>query len=236
MIWQFEMFEPLKQVFALDLYDAGAVQFGAFKLKLHETHPDAPLSPIYMNLRDTENPKPGPLMPIHYRVAAMLMQHITAAKADFNAVCGLPNAGEPFADAFMQVLEVYGKRNVIRVYLQKDTAEDGSRKIVGLAPGQSPESVAGLRVLVIDDLITQANTKIEGFEALQGVGCQIAGLLVLIDRNQGGSELLLDRTGIYTYSVYDLNWLVEFYFDYHLLDEDKRGEVNEYLLANRVVS
>jgi len=31
------------------------------KLKLHEKNPDAPLSPFYINLRDRNNPKPGPL-------------------------------------------------------------------------------------------------------------------------------------------------------------------------------
>ena len=33
------------------LFACGAVKFGAFKLKLHQTNPDAPLSPIYFNMR-----------------------------------------------------------------------------------------------------------------------------------------------------------------------------------------
>ena len=32
-----------------------------FRLKLHEKTPLAPLSPIYLNLRTPDNPKPGPL-------------------------------------------------------------------------------------------------------------------------------------------------------------------------------
>lgn len=46
---------------ALKLFDIGAVQFGEFKLKLHEKNPDAPLSPIFFNFRTPDNPKPGPL-------------------------------------------------------------------------------------------------------------------------------------------------------------------------------
>lgn len=33
------------------LLDIGAIKFGAFRLKLHEKTQDAPLSPIYINLR-----------------------------------------------------------------------------------------------------------------------------------------------------------------------------------------
>jgi len=40
-----------KQQLAVELYNAGAIQFGAYQLKMHEEHPDAPLSPIYINLR-----------------------------------------------------------------------------------------------------------------------------------------------------------------------------------------
>ena len=44
------------------LFKVGAIKFGAFKLKLHEKDPDAPLSPIYLNLRTDRHPEnPGPL-------------------------------------------------------------------------------------------------------------------------------------------------------------------------------
>lgn len=40
-----------KEELATSLFDRGAIKFGAFRLKLHETNPDAPLSPIYIDLR-----------------------------------------------------------------------------------------------------------------------------------------------------------------------------------------
>src|SRR5262245_7112344 len=40
-----------QQAFADHLLASGAVRFGAFRLKLHEQRPEAPLSPIYLNLR-----------------------------------------------------------------------------------------------------------------------------------------------------------------------------------------
>ena len=46
------------------LVEVGAVKFGAFKLKLHRTKPDAPLSPHYFDYRTQEHPiesKRGPV-------------------------------------------------------------------------------------------------------------------------------------------------------------------------------
>ena len=40
-----------QRAFADALLACGAVKFGAFRLKLHEREPDAPLSPIYVDLR-----------------------------------------------------------------------------------------------------------------------------------------------------------------------------------------
>jgi len=40
-----------------------------FLLKLHEKDPDAPLSPVYFNLRTPGNPKPGLLVPAIVEIA-----------------------------------------------------------------------------------------------------------------------------------------------------------------------
>src|SRR5579871_985997 len=45
------MMSERQRRFADALLGCGAVKFGAFRLKLHETHPEAPLSPIYLDLR-----------------------------------------------------------------------------------------------------------------------------------------------------------------------------------------
>ena len=49
--------DELRAQVARALFDEGAVKFGAFRLKLHDEHPDAPLSPIY--LRSAYSKPPG---------------------------------------------------------------------------------------------------------------------------------------------------------------------------------
>ncbi len=38
------------------LFNEDVIKFGGFKLKLHEKNPEAPLSPIFFNLRTEDNP------------------------------------------------------------------------------------------------------------------------------------------------------------------------------------
>jgi hypothetical protein len=40
-----------REQLAVELLNIGAIKFGNFRLKLHEKNPDAPLSPIYIDLR-----------------------------------------------------------------------------------------------------------------------------------------------------------------------------------------
>ncbi len=78
------------------IHDRGAIKFGAFKLKLHEKNPDAPLSPIYLTLRIPENG--GPLTDDDVEVIGQeLYAMVQREGVIFDLVVGIPRAGEPFA-------------------------------------------------------------------------------------------------------------------------------------------
>ena len=103
-----------------------ALKLGAFRLKLHEKNPDAPLSPFYFNLRGKENPKPGTLEEVDYDSAAQVMYaKIMAADAAFEAIAPIPNAGGPFARALMKLIA-----NDCRLIALEKIKVDGKRTIV----------------------------------------------------------------------------------------------------------
>ena len=52
---------------------------------------------------------------------------------------------------------------------------------------------AGERVVVIDDIITDGASKFEAIEPLEEAGLVVRDLVILIDREQGGRELLAAR-------------------------------------------
>ena len=185
---------------AVDLFDIGSVKIdtsegGGFKMKIHETQPDAPRSPIFLNLRTPSNPKPGPLTPeIIRKIGQALWDIAKDKKLVFDGVAGLPNAGLPIAEAFVAAARRDGVKIPLLILGKETTAEKrtitGIRDNGGLAP-----SIDGHRtiILVLDDLITAGGSKDEGINVFFEAGYMVRDVVVLVDREQGGAEYLQGR-------------------------------------------
>lgn len=204
------------------LLECGAVKFGAFKLKLHEKHPEAPLSPIYFNLRTADHPSnPGPLDAWIMDVCGQLMLELAGG---FKAYTGLPNAGEPFADVIERFLDIYNKKST-RIRLQKTENPDGTRQIDAIVEDSSPD---GAEVVIFDDLVTGADTKREGANVLEASGKKVKAIVVLIDRMQGRRQEL-EAAGYTLKSVFTIEELLEHYVEKGLIKESKAAEVRNYI-------
>lgn len=219
------------------LFDLGAIKFAGvgdapaegFKLKLHEEHPDARLSPIYLNLRTPDNPKPGPLTEEALELIGRLLYAMlhSVDVLDFTYVADIPNAGKPIADALMANLESWSR--VQRIHLIKEE-HDGRRKIAGV---QEEGLAEGAGAVLIDDLITQADTKVEAIEALRASGLKAAAVLLVVDREQGGREQV-EKAGCPVHSLFTLPELLVHYLVGKRIDTDMANDVMLYLQANSI--
>lgn len=222
--------------FALRLFDIGAVKFRkqspdgkGFRLKLHDRNPDAPLSPIYFNLRDQSNPKPGPLSVNELREAGELMLiAMQENQLGFDCVAGLPNAGTPLAFEFRRASQSAG-RQVSEVTLIKGEA-GGKRRIVDvlekLPEGQQQE------VLIVDDLITEADTKLEGAAVLRENRYTVCCVLVLIDREQGGATQL-EKADLTLYSLFSMTELLRLYCAKGRITDAQKDDVLSYMAGSK---
>lgn len=212
------------------LHEAGVVKIDTkvgFRLKHHDTNPTAPLSPIYLNLRTPENPKPGPLTPeLVVTIGRMLWLEAKARKIQFDAICGLPNAGTPLAKAFAQA--AYDDGLLVPNVILGKTEVDSKRKIEGLV--DTDGALRGDVVLVIDDLITRGNSKFEGIDALRNEGLKVQDVLVLVDREQGGKADLEER-GIRLWRITTLLKVVQKLFEIKKVSAEDRDIVLKYLAA-----
>ena len=220
------------------LWDIGAVKIestangGGFTLKLHETQPDAPKSPIFFNLRTADNPKPGPLDAKALRLIGNVLADliITGLVGGFDRIAPIPNAGDPIAIALHTAL---AERGLDRPLLWLTKAEEGGkRKISGVREGEwyNERDIA----LAVDDLITQAGTKIEAIDVLHQVAIQIVtDLLVLIDRQQGGREQV-EAKGINVVAAFDLDILLSYYVATGKMTAEVADEVQAYIKDNQV--
>jgi len=215
-------FSARQRDLAHQLFELGAIRFGAFKLKLHETQPDAPLSPIYLNLRTPDN-KGGPLTPEIVRlIGHEFSSYVSSSGITFDHVAGVPRAGDPLAEA---LVAIHGttRRGLLRM---AKTEGDGRRSVDNIFEGGfSP----GDKALVVDDLITHAGSKIETVTVLRARGLEVTDCLVLVDRCQGGSQELFEQTNVQLHRIFQLPDLLDEYVETGCISADQRHEVLAYL-------
>lgn len=213
------------------LMELGAIRIdtrpgGGFRVKIHETQPDAPLSPIYISLRTPEN-KGGTLTPDVLADMAEVMW-MRASGTYFDGVVGLPHAGDPIAKAFCKVAGRELGRTIPLLRLSKEE-KPGKRRIgaitemAGLSKGAS--------ILAIDDLLTKGGTKDEALGSLEEHGFEVKYTLIFLDREQGGMAYLA-RKGISLLSVVGIRSVLEFYADQEMISKGDYETITSYLREN----
>lgn len=205
--------ELRRRQLALNLFNIGAIKFGAFRLNLHEKQPEAPLSPIYINLRILRS------LPFALeRVAVELLEKIKEDQIEFDVLADLPTAATPI----VVVMSHLSKKPMISPKLSKTHGLIGD--IDGLyQPGQ--------KVLVVDDLVTKADSKIEVTKVFEKNRLIVKDVLVLVDREQGSTEALL-QSGYKLHSVFRITEMLKLYLDEGRINQAKYEETIAYLEAN----
>jgi|SRR5215208_1093230 len=197
---------------AAALVEAGAVKFGAFRLKMHEERPDAPLSPIYIDLRVLQSyPAQMDVVVAAYR--ALLDE------CDFDLLAGIPMAATPLVAVLSHLTRI-----PMVTPRQPKTHGSGASIDGAYQPGQT--------AVVIDDLVTKADSKLEAIRVLEEQGLRVRDVLVLIDREQGGAQQLADA-GYTLHAAVTVSDLLALYRRSGVIDDDRYARVVEYVAATR---
>jgi len=191
-----------------------------FKLKLHEKNPNAPLSPFYLNLRTADN-KDGPLTPAIVDLAATCMHMMVVEKGlDFDAVVGVPRAGDPFAKALAGFMD--------KPLIMLDKYEHNGKRQIAALKGKVHLSVK--KALGVDDLITKADSKVEMIRIMQNESIAVDDIAVLVDREQGGYDQLMEW-GCRLHAVFTISELLDFYVDAGKMSDQLYVDIRTYLAA-----
>lgn len=157
-----------KDKLILDLWRVGAIKFGSFTLKSRVT------SPFYIDLRVLA------AYPRLLRSTARAMSNIIKT-LKFDRIAGIPYAGLPLAVLISQELDVP------LVYPRKEAKDYGSvRRIEGIYS-------AGETIVVVDDVITDGQSKMEAIEPLEKAGLVVKDIVIFIDRQQGGVSRMAEK-------------------------------------------
>lgn len=150
------------------IWDAELLKFQPTKLK------SGIMSPFYLDLRKAQS-HPTEFAAIIDAYAEMLQD------TDTNAfVAGIPEAATSLASATGYKLE--------RKLLQP-------RKVIkdhGTGSSIEGDFAAGDSVILLDDLITKGDSKLEAIKQVEDAGLVIDRFFVLVDREQGGVQMVRD--------------------------------------------
>jgi len=150
------------------LLDINCIRFGKFTLK------NGSISPIYLDLRNLIS-----YPSLMEDIASRILPFITP---DIDRICGVPYAALPMATV------VSMKTQIPLLIKRKEAKNYGTKKII------EGEYNKGDRILLIEDVITSGASLIETIDELEKEGLIIEQIITLVDREQGGSDLLSSKS------------------------------------------
>jgi len=196
-----------KESLIISLHEMGAVQFGEFKLRSGD------ISPVYLDLRLLVD------RPAVLRRVAHMMQAL-AANLTFDRLAAIPMAGLPIGVALSLTMD---KPLIYPRPREKDYGI--SRYIEGTyKPGDT--------VLVIDDVVSRAHSKLEALRLLEAVHLKVTDLIVVVDRQMGGAEILEAR-GYRVHHVLTLQEILDTLLALGHMSEERHRFISAWLEESR---
>jgi orotate phosphoribosyltransferase len=180
-----------------------------FRLKKHEREPDAPLSPFYLNYRLLQSDYDAKMM------AVSLFEHL------LEELDMLPDLLAAIPEAIVPVVSTLSDRMRIPMVTPRAAKAHGSgSKVDGLWK-------PGMTAALFDDVVADADSKLDAQAALVGVGISVTDVFVLTDRQQWGARTLA-AVGLKLHAAFTLDELLEGFRELRILDMATLKAIAEY--------
>ena len=197
-----------KKEFFLECYKLGIIKFGRFTLK------SGIESPFYVDLRPlASDPK------ILKKLANYLLDMLPLD--NFDLICGVPYAALPMATAMS--LESY----IPLIMKRKEAKQHGTKKLM--------EGIftKGQNCLLVEDVITSGKSLLETIPEIESEGITVSDIVVVLDRQQGGKELL-ESKGYHVHTLFTISEVCKMLKEEGLLMDDEIERINDFLAGNVV--
>lgn len=120
----------------------------------------------------------------HALVGALMLEALDAL-AGCDAVAGVELGGCPLASAVSLMSHLRGTP-LPALYVRKEVKDHGSRRQIE----GDKALVPGLRVAMLEDVITTGGSTLKAVEKLRAAGASVVGVIALVDRLEGGAETI----------------------------------------------
>ena len=103
-----------------------------------------------------------------------------------DAVAGVELGGCPLASA-VSLISFQRGSPLPALYVRKERKDHGTAKRIEGDKALRP----GLRVALLEDVVTTGGSSLKALDVLRDAGCQVAGIVAIVDRLEGVAEAIL---------------------------------------------
>ena len=196
--------------FATFLYKNGIIKFGDFTLTSGKS------SSYYIDLRLV------PSYPHQFREMIKNLQNLIIEKTgldDFDSLASVPTGGLVVASAL--AIEIVKPL----IYVRNKPKEHGTTKSI------EGKISAGMKVVMIDDVVTTGTSVLNGIKQLKEAGLSISDMYVIINRLEGAEKVLND-VGVQTHQLTDILEITNILFQEKLVDEEIFEKIKNQVRQN----
>lgn len=194
-----------KEDFLLKAFGLGIIKFGSFTLK------SGIESPFYVDLRPLAS-SPQLLKTLSNN----LLNLVDDRKLEL--ICGVPYAALPMATTMSL------ESGIPLIIKRKENKGYGTKQMLEgvFSPKQN--------CLLVEDVITSGKSLIETIEEVEKEGLNITDIVVVLDREQGGKELLAKK-GYRVQTLFTINEVIDTLYKFQRLSEKEVTRIKDFLNA-----
>ena len=184
--------------FAIFLYKNNIIRFGNFTLASGKN------SSYYVDLRLIAS------YPHQFRKLIKNLQNLIVEKTgldDFDCLASVPTGGLVVTSAL--AIEIVKPL----IYVRSKPKEHGTTKSI------EGKISAGMKVVMIDDVMTTGTSVLNGINQLKEAELLVSDLYVIINRLEGGDKALSD-IGVQTHQLTDILEITDILFQEKLIDKE----------------
>lgn len=197
----------LREKLILDLFSVKGIKFGKFKLK------SGIISPYYIDLRVLVS------YPYLLKLTAEVFWE-TMRTLYFDVIVGVPYTAIPIATA----ISLYQNQHMI--FVRKERKSYGTGRLI------EGNFHKGQKAILVDDVITNGDSKIETIKPLFDEGLLVKDIVVLLDRWQGGPEILR-KHGYNCYVIYSIKEVFHILLKHKRIDKKLADKYMRFTLESR---
>lgn len=197
-----------KKDFFLECYQLGIIKFGKFTLK------SGIESPFYVDLRPLASDAK-----ILKKLGHYLLQLVSNAQPEL--ICGVPYAALPMATAMALESEIP------LIIKRKEAKSYGTKKLIEgiFEKGQS--------CLVVEDVITSGKSLLETIPEIENEGIKVSEIVVVLDREQGGKELLEEK-GYQVRTLFTIREACQILVEAGKITEEEQQRIEDFVKGNAI--